>query len=283
MSAAPTLVIHGGTGSKPERTRLARIRASLRAIGAAAAEFLRSHSALETVVYAVRLLEDDPEFNAGTGSALQQDGRARMTASVMDGPRRRFAAVLNIERVRHPVDVASALLEEEDRILAGIGALRFARSRGMRSWDPITPIRRRDWQRRLRDHVSPGTVGAIALDRTGALAAATSTGGKGFERVDRVSDSGLPAGTYATPDAAIACTGIGEDIVDEALAARLAQGVADGATLVSAFARTFPGLRRRRRRLGAIGLDRRGRLAWATTLPVLFELAHTPAGRRESF
>jgi L-asparaginase len=122
-------------------------------------------------------------------------------------------------------------------------------------------------------------VGAVALDRDGRLAAATSTGGK----AGRVSDSGVPAGNYANEAAAVSCTGNGEDIMEEALAVRIAQRVSDGAMLRRAFAGTFRELAQRRRRAGAIGLSRSGRYEWATTLPVLFAVAQTPTGQHRSF
>ena len=279
----PVLVIHGGTGRRPDGKRLARLRRSLRAVAEEAYAHLRAHSALESVVFAVQRLEDDPLFNAGTGSVLQRDGTVRMSASVMDGARQRFAAVLNIERVRYPIAVAHALLDEDDRVLAGTGATRFARSHGIPPWDPVTALRRRQWERRLRDPSSRGTVGAVALDRAGRLAAATSTGGKGCERVGRVSDSGLPAGNYANRQAAISCTGLGEDIMDEGLAVRIAQQVSDGSSLARACTRTFRELSARRRYAGAIALDQRGRWVWATTLPTIFAVAQTAARRVESF
>lgn len=289
---SPALVIHGGTGQRPDRRRIAQIRKSLWAVCDEASRYLHSHSAPDTVVFAVRRLEDDPLFNAGTGSTLQRDGKARMSASVMDGARVRFAAVLNIERVRNPVLVARALLERRDRILAGPGATRFARSLKFPSWNPVTEARKRQWRACLRLSEAGrqaqrigkfGTVGAVALDREGRLAAATSTGGRGFEWPGRVSDSGLPVGNYANDRVALSCTGLGEEIVDEGLAVRIAQRTADGMSLNRAFGVTFAELRRRHRHAGAIAADRRGRIACATTLPVLFAVSFGPRGRLETF
>jgi len=280
----PVLVLHGGTGIRPEHKRLGPLRRNLRAISAKAYEHLKTHNALETVSFAVRLLEDDPLFNAGTGSSLQADGRARMSAAIMDGPTLRFAAVLNVERVRHPVLVADALLDEEDRVLAGTGAIRYARLKKFPAWNPVTALRRRQWQQRRREQVAGyGTVGALALDAEGALAAATSTGGRGFERVGRVSDSGMPAGNYANADAAVSCTGVGEDIVDEALAVRLVQRLTDGTSLKKAWAVTFGEMTVRRRRVGAVGLDRHGQWAWSTTVPLLAAVARTATRWAESY
>jgi L-asparaginase len=262
----PVLVVHGGTGIRSDDKRLGPIRKNLRAISEKVYSHLKSHTALETVSYAVQLLEDDSLFNAGTGSSLQEDGRARMSAAIMDGASRRFASVLNIERVRNPILVADALLDEPDRILTGAGATRYARAKGFGIWNPISAVRLRQWQQRKAGREGKhGTVGALALDAEGRLAAATSTGGRGFERVGRVSDSGLPAGNYATAEAAVSCTGIGEDIVDEAVAVRVIQRVADGAALAQAVERTFGELRARKRQLGAVALNRQGQWAWDTT------------------
>lgn len=148
----PVLVLHGGTGSRPDGKRLARIRRGLRAICKEAYEYLQDHTALDSVIYAVRLLEDDPVFNASTGSYLQRDGKVRMSASVMDGDRLRFSAVLNIERVKNPVLVAQTLLEGSDRIVAGSHATSMARRLGFlcgtRSPRSACVTGRNDWPTR---------------------------------------------------------------------------------------------------------------------------------------
>ena len=274
MTRKAVLLIHGGAGLKAAPERLARVHRALRRVGRESYAALRERGALEAVVAAVSRLEDNPLFNAGTGSMLQQDGCARMSASVMDGATRRFASVLNIERVRHPIAVAAALLEEPDRVLAGEPAMRFARSIGCADWNPVTPERLAQWRTRRRG--AHGTVGAVALDAEGHLAAATSTGGKGFERPGRVSDSGMPVANYADDAAAVACTGIGEDVMDEGLALRIAQRIDEGASTSSAMTEAFRGMRRRARRVGAIALNRCGQWAWATTLPVLWAAACGP-------
>jgi L-asparaginase len=277
----PVVVLHGGTGNRRAAARAEQIRRHLRRILDRTHRYALTHSALETVVYGACLLEDDPLFNAGTGSALQRDGAARMSASVMDGATRRFAGVLNVERIRHPVRVAEALLGQPEHVLAGAPARRFAQSLGMDTWDPVTPARRRQWLKRVRG--AHGTIGVVALDRDGRLAAATSTGGRGFELPGRVSDSGTPAGNYATDLVAISATGTGEDIIDEGLAARIAQQVADGRTVAASMQRTMVELRARNRAAGLIALDRSGRWSWSTTLPVLFAAARSAHRRVESF
>jgi L-asparaginase len=266
--AQPVLIIQGGAGrgSKDPR-RSVRIRKKISRILKLAYEELFTSDALEAVTYAVKLLEDDPEFNAGTGSQLQADGQARLSASLMDGRDLRFAGVINIEKIRNPILIARALLDERDRVLSGQGAFRFARKLGFEKFDPRTRQslhRWKKWQEEAYD-----TVGACALDRFGNLASATSTGGRGFERPGRVSDSGMPVANYADSKCAVSATGIGEEIMDEGLAVKIATRIEDGSTLREAFGRTFREIRLRNRRIGAIGLDRKGNLAYQTTTEIL--------------
>jgi len=264
----PVLIIQGGAGrAYKDSRRAARIRKKISRILKLAYEKLADTDALEAVTDAVRLLEDDPEFNAGTGSQLQADGRARLSASIMDGSRLRFAGVINIEKIKNPILVARALLEEKDRVLSGKGAFQFARKLGLKPLDPrtIDSIRRwKKWQEEAYD-----TVGACALDRFGDLASATSTGGRGFERPGRVSDSGMPVANYADENCAISATGIGEEIIDEGLAIKIATRVQDGLSLARAFKKTFGEIRSRGRQIGAIGLDSKGRIAYASTTAIL--------------
>jgi L-asparaginase len=115
----------------------------------------------------------------------------------------------------------------------------------------------------------------VALDSAGRLAVGTSTGGKGFERIGRVSDSATPAGNYASLHAAVSCTGIGEDILDECLAARIVVRVTDGMPLAAAFERSFREASQHNRDFGAIGLDATGAIAWGKTSPTLLAAYHT--------
>ncbi len=264
----PKLIIHGGLGKKVKSAQLENeTRNILRQIAENAFTFLQNHSAVETAVYAVSLLEDNPCFNAGTGSKLQSDGIARMTASVMDGYRQRFAGVINIIDVKNPVQIAARLLEYKDRVLAGKEALMFARAHGFPAHNPITPRRRQEYEGRLRDKSE--TVGCVALDAQGRLAAATSTGGKGFELPGRVSDSATVAGNYANAFAAISCTGTGEDIVDTALAASIAIRVADEMPLSEACIKSIAEAAANGRYVGIIALNANGNMHQASTEPYL--------------
>ncbi len=263
LKVKPVLILHGGAGPRtPSDARHAEIQKKLRRIlDAAYARLLRS-TALEAAALAVRMLEDDPYFNAGTGACLQADGRARLSASVMDGDSGRFAAVINVENIKNPVRIAQALLKEKSRVLDGAGAAKFAKKLGMKKFDVRTAESLRRWKKQARGH---DTVGACALDACGRLACATSTGGRGMEFPGRVSDSGMPVANFADGFSAVCASGIGEEIIEEGLCIRIAQRVRDGMDLAEAFRRTFREVRSNDRRMGAVGLDRRGRAAYAHT------------------
>ena len=203
--------MHGGCGrweSKDTAKALVGVRA---AIGAARRVLTDGGPALDAVCAAVVVLEDDPLFNAGTGCVLNREGAAEMDAAVMTGENLRCGGVAAITRVRNPVLVARQVMEATPHVLlAGGGATAFARAHGFSDYDPLTRASSRRF--RLRAAVaSPGTVGAVALDIHGRLAAATSTGGVSLKLPGRVGDTPIPgAGNYATPHAAASATGTGE-------------------------------------------------------------------------
>lgn len=230
---------------------------------------------MKAVAWAVAALEDDPQFNAGTGAKLQADGAARLSASLMDGTARRFSGVVNVERVRNPILLAVRLQREEDRVLAGEGARAFARRQRVPDFDPITEERWSEWRKRSEGDRLYGTVGAVAVDRNGKMAAATSTGGKGMARPHRVGDTATVAGNYASAKAAVSATGFGEEIVDLALAVRIVTRVDDGASLREAFERTFREARRSGVRAGAIGVDAKGNVEVRTTTPCILHAVRT--------
>lgn len=277
--ALPLLVIQAGGGKKSSAARTTIIRRKLKRILAASYKVLLIKSALHAVMHAVQLLEDDPMFNAGRGSQLQADGRARLSASLMNGRTGRFAAVINLEKIKNPIFVAHALLKEKSRVLAGEGAQRFARGLGLRLQDTRTKAAMRRWKTAKKGGAD--TVGAVALDRHGRLASATSTGGRGFERPGRVSDSGMPVANYASDQVAISATGIGEEIIEEGLAVKIATRVTDGMSLKGAFQKTFREVRRKGRRMGAIAVDSRGHMEATTTTEILLFAAQK--GKRRYF
>lgn len=250
------IIIHGGffsESSQSEDTKVAKQK-SLKRIAAQGFEFLQNHTAAETVAFTVSLLENDALFNAGTGSQIQSDGKIRMSAALMDGSSGKFSGVINIENVKNPIFVAETLMKEEDKVLGGMGAKIFATKNGFEDYSTETPERRAEYEEKKKAS-GTGTVGCVALDKKGKLAAATSTGGKGFELVGRVSDSATVAGNYANNSCAVSCTGVGEDIVSNATAVKLVTRVTDGMSLKAAFEKTFKELKTVDGFAGAIAID----------------------------
>lgn len=293
--AKPKLIIHGGAGSSlNSKGGLAAVRQDLHAIVQAVYQDLQNGaSAMDAVVQGCRLLEDNPRFNAGTGSVLQSDGQVRMSASLMNGEQQRFSGVINVSRVKNPIDLALFLQDCDDRILSDYGAAELLRELNIPIHDPLTDLRLQEWiQERKQDFsrdmagvvaepdLAPadsagrGTIGVVALDAAGRIAAGTSTGGKGFERIGRVSDSAMPAGNYATAEAGVSCTGIGEDIVNECLAARIVIRVTDGYSLQDAMQRSFQEAAQNKRDFGAIAIDANGTIGWGKTSEVLLAAYH---------
>ena len=228
----PVLAVHGGAGTIPRETmtpgREAAFHAGLRqALRAGHAVLRGGGGALDAVTAAVMALEDDPLFNAGRGAVFTADGKIEMDAAVMEGRERRAGAVAGICGPRHPVLAARAVMERTDHVLlAGPGARPFCRDAGLEhkplSWF-ATEFRRQalaeELERRrlgLADDGNEarrhGTVGAVACDARGDLAAATSTGGMTAKMPGRVGDSPLPgAGTWAdNGTCAVSATGHGE-------------------------------------------------------------------------
>lgn len=264
----PKLMIHGGffseSSTSPEVKRAKQM--ALKHIAEKAYAYLLTHSAFETAAFAVQLLEDDALFNAGTGSQIQSDGIIRMSAAIMDGSNERFSGVINLEDVQNPIQVAVKLFPEADRVLGGSGALQFARAAGFPVYNPEIAQRRAEFEAKVKAN-GQGTVGCVARDAAGRLAAATSTGGKGFERVGRISDSATVAGNYANAHAAVSCTGVGEDIVSGAVAAKIVTRITDGFSTEAAVAKTFAELQAYDGFAGAIVLTAKGEMAWRDSHP----------------
>lgn len=255
------IIIHGGFFSESStnaETKLAKQNA-LERIAKESFAYLQNHSALETVVHAVSLLEDDALFNAGIGSQIQSDGKIRMSASLMDGVTQKMSGVINIEEVKNPIQVAKILQDVDDRVLGGSGATNFARQHGFEVFSTEIPQRRAEYEAKLQS-LGTGTVGCVALDAAGNLAAATSTGGKGFEIPGRISDSATVAGNYANAFCGVSLTGVGEDIVSNATAAKIVTRVTDGFSLEKAFTKTFEELKPYDGFAGAIAIDKDGNM-----------------------
>lgn len=223
MSSA--IIVHGGAGAVTD-DRHARLREGVRRAAAAGdAILVAGGSALDAVTAAVRVLEDDPEYNAGTGSALTREGTVETDASIMDGASQRVGAVAAVPDLGNAIALARAVLEANEHvILAGPAAWKFAAEVGITPAPPGSLVTERMRTRlaaflagRVKE-TSGGTVGAVARDHRGTFAAATSTGGIVGKRVGRVGDSPIPgAGTWADRATAWSATGDGEAIVRMAL------------------------------------------------------------------
>ncbi|MGB0638441.1 MAG: isoaspartyl peptidase/L-asparaginase [Myxococcota bacterium] len=273
----PTLILHGGAGGIRKRSDRDRIAESLHEIAQSQWEQLKSGScALDVVIEIVRRLEADPLFNAGVGSKLQRDGGARLSAALMDGSRERFSGVVNVQGLMHPITLCSHLLEDRDRVLCGEGAFNRAQELGLEEGDVRTPKAIQDWKQKVEG--STGTVGAVVLDAHGNIAAATSTGGRGMERVGRVSDSCTVAGNYASSFAGVSCTGIGEDIVDGTLATRVVHGVEHGLSIKAACERVHTKMMLSDWSAGLIALDKSGDWAAIQTTEIMYWHAIDDAG-----
>jgi L-asparaginase / beta-aspartyl-peptidase len=239
----PAIAVHGGAGLWPAERHAAAREGTARAVAAGFAVLAAGGAALDAVQAAVVVLEDDPTFNAGHGAALTEEGGVELDAAIMRGGDRAAGAVAALRGIRHPILAARAVLEEGRHVLlAGEAAATWARAAGVpeapEGW-LAEPGRRRE--------ASHGTVGAVARDVRGGLAAATSTGGITGQRPGRVGDSPLvAAGTWADDaTAAVSCTGAGEAIIRAALAHEVDALVRHGGrTLPAAGAEAVGGLGR---------------------------------------
>lgn len=231
-----TLVVHGGAGIIEQGTldekQESAIRAALaRALEAGATILAEGGAALDAVEEAARILEDDPHFNAGRGSVFTYEGRIEMDAAIMDGATRDAGAVTGVTATRHPISLARRVMEASPHVLLSReGADGFAIAEGLEQVDPgwfeIAERRRQleELKARGADHfdieMKYGTVGAVARDQQGHVAAATSTGGITGKRWGRIGDSPvIGAGTYADDRAvAVSATGAGEYFIRAAVA-----------------------------------------------------------------
>lgn len=258
-----SIIVHGGAGEIDPASIPDREAGCRKAAEAGYAILKRGGSAVEAVAAAVVVLEDDPLFNAGTGSTLNCEGRVETDAAIMDGSTLRAGGIAAVSGVRNPVKLAHAVMTHTPYVLlTGAGALQVANEQQIELCDPdelIVPRQRDHWKRKY------GTVGAVALDAESRLAAATSTGGVFDKLPGRIGDTPLiGCGTYADDRAAVSCTGYGEDIIRTTLARSAAYlleeaGEASGAADLAI--RYF--VDRTDSEAGLILVDRKGQLGFA--------------------
>jgi beta-aspartyl-peptidase (threonine type) len=297
-----SIAIHGGAGAMP-RAALSTEREKAYRAGLGAAldggfdVLARGGSSLDAVAAAVRILEDDPQFNAGRGAALTRDGGAELDAAIMEGRSMRAGAVAAVRHVKNPVDLARRVMEKSRHVLlVGPGAEEFALEEKFtlvpnhyfRTAERIEELEAEQHGKRISDLVPPGpqgTVGAVALDAQGTLAAATSTGGMTNKRPGRVGDSPIiGAGTYAKNGVcAVSATGHGEYFIRAVAAHHVATAVQyRGLTLKQAvdemLQQVLKGLGGDG---GLIGIDAQGGIVMEFSTEGMFRGARDQEGRRE--
>lgn len=302
------MVIHGGAGSRTPpgwnaEQRAAREAAVAGALRAGHAILAAGGSSLDAVQAAIVLLEDDSTFNAGRGAVLNAEGRNELDAAIMEGPTLRVGTVAGLQRVRNPIVLARAVMERSEHVMMiGEGAEQFARLVDVELVDPgyfrtqaaLNSLEREQAsEQRRRDSAAAaprrppeegaaawgdshyGTVGAVALDRQGRLAAGTSTGGRTNKRYGRVGDVPIiGAGTYANADCGISATGHGEWFIRYTVARDICVGVQYRSQTIAAAADSmmFQVLDPIPVDGGVIGMDRQGRVAMS------FNTASMPRG-----
>lgn len=269
MAYMPIIVVHGGAWDIPVDLQAALTQGCEAAAALGDAALANGGSALDAVEAAVRALEDDPNFNAGRGACLTRDGTVEVDAAVMTGDGR-GGAVGAVPDLLHPVTLARRLLEAGEHVLlVGAGALAFAREVGIEREPPgalVTPRALARYEDAMREGCAGDTVGAVAMDAFGKLAAATSTGGIAGKRAGRVGDAPiLGAGTWADSRAgAASATGHGESIlralVTREAIDRIRLGTAVGRAAREAIAEMAL---RTQGRAGVIVVDTQGRVGLA--------------------
>jgi L-asparaginase / beta-aspartyl-peptidase len=284
-----SLVIHGGAG-QIMRVRItpaqdSNIRAALAlALSTGGALLEDGASAVEAVEAAVRVLEDDPNFNSGRGAVFTYEGRNELDAAIMDGSTRAAGAVAGMTRTRNPVSLARAVMEQSHHVmLSGVGADQFSIEHGLAQVDPswfATPQRLADLEELKASgsggydvDLKYGTVGAVAVDTRGHVAAATSTGGITGKRWGRIGDSPLiGAGTYADDRAcAVSATGAGEFFIREGVAHQICARVRlAGDTVQSAADTVMAAVKALGGNGGVIVVAPSGEACWSFTTPGMF-------------
>jgi beta-aspartyl-peptidase (threonine type) len=267
------LIVHGGAGDVTGQRLDSQVEGCLRA-GERAKKILEAGgSALDAVQAAVMELEDDARFNAATGGVLTCDGTLELDAAIMEGSELRAGAVCGLSPFKNPIAVARAALDDGKHVLyCGAGAAQFARANGFEPSDPAAMITE-EARAQLASYLAQqtldgpaGTVGAVARDKQGHLAAATSTGGVLGKRPGRVGDSPLlGAGTYADDTlGAASATGLGEGIMRIGLCGRVVHALASAAQAGHAGFDMLELMKQRTSaRGGVIMIDRDGRIGWA--------------------
>lgn len=296
------IAIHGGAGTLPRAEMSGEAESRYRtamneAITAGYTLLQGGGTSLDAVTRAVVLLEDNPLFNAGRGSVFTLEGRNELDASIMEGRTLKAGAVCGLTRIRNPVELARAVMEKSEHVmLSGAGAEEFASSHGIsfvpqsyfataERWAQLERIR--SGEKGLSGHTIShvGTVGAVALDTFGHLAAATSTGGMTGKRFQRIGDSPIiGAGTYADDrSCAVSATGHGEIFIRAAVAHDICARMRFGGRSVGEAARQviFEELPALGGEGGVIAIDARGEIALEFNSEGMFRASRKAGGETQ--
>jgi L-asparaginase / beta-aspartyl-peptidase len=272
-NAKPAVIVHGGAGPIRDDSLPQRLEGCKAAALAAWDILAQRGSAVDSAEAAVVVLEDNPLFNAGIGSTLNQNGKVEMDAAIMDGDLLRAGAVAAVERIKNPIKLARRVMEDGRHvILAGEGALKFAREIGFPECSRESLIIEHERKRWAEKH---GTVGCVVLDASGRIAVATSTGGIFNKLPGRIGDSPLPGcGTYANDRAGVSCTGLGEAIIRVVLGKTAIDFLAEGIDPNAAARKSLELLEvKTGAQAGLIMIDCHGRIGYArntTHMPVCY-------------
>ncbi|MCB0385204.1 MAG: isoaspartyl peptidase/L-asparaginase [Bdellovibrionales bacterium] len=285
LGSAPLTMIHGGAGpADPKGERILEARRALEEVleilnseKVAPSDFdwLRSWGrdfncpVVTTALRAAYELEKHPNFNAGLGSVLQEDGKPRLSASFMESRHRQFTAIVNGQHYPFASLLAYALQGEKHGIRDGDGVEDLIRRWQLPRWNLVTQARSTRWVKQMLETPkktgSHGTIGCVSVSRDGHLASVTSTGGVGYEPRGRIGDTPTIAGNFTSRRAAVSCTGRGEQIVDLGLAVRVATRVDEGQGLGEALGEVLQEGLKREMSLAAIAVasDPNGKVHWA--------------------
>jgi beta-aspartyl-peptidase (threonine type) len=263
-NAKPAVIVHGGAGPIRDDSLPDRLDGCKAAALAAWEIVAQNGSALDAAEAAVMILENNPLFNAGTGSTLNQAGKVEMDAAIMDGDSLRAGAVAAVQRIKNPIKLARRILEDGRHIiLAGDGALKFAWEIGVPQCSPESLIAEHERE------------GCVVLDGNGKIAVATSTGGIFNKLPGRIGDSPLPGcGTYADDRGGVSCTGLGEAIIRVVLGKTAIDILSEGIDPNAAARKSLELLEAKTgAQAGLILIDCHGRIGYArntTHMPVCY-------------
>lgn len=264
-----SIIVHGGAKTIESQKAKANIDGCTKAAEAGWAVLKKGGSAVEAVEAAIRVLEDDPTFNASMGATLDTEGKLYLDAGMMEGSKLAWGGVVAVEELSHPISVARKIMEDKPRLLTSFGAERFARENGFdmcKPTDLITYEQRQHWEKEEAVKDRPATVGCVALDANGLLVAGTSTGGVANQPPGRVGDSAIVGcGLYADSKiGACSTTGDGESIIPVVLAKTAVDLLAEGRHPDEAAQKAIETLKQKvEGEAGCILIDPQGRAGWA--------------------